>query len=117
MILASSGTSIGTALISSMAILRMVHKIYFSRDPPSISVDPFQIAACSEIDAHPFLRRNEQGNVNRNAVFESRFFPGTVLLGVRGWRGTNHSSLHDIGQHGTDGLPFREFQGHSRARL
>jgi hypothetical protein len=90
-------------------------KICFLSNPPAITVDAFEIAARPEIDAHPFLRRDEQGNANRNAVLERRLFPGTVLLGVRGWRGMNHSSFHDIGQHGIDGLPFKEFQGYRRS--
>ena len=109
MMLASAGNSIGTVLISSMVSLRVAHKICLSRDSPTINVYAFEIATRPEIDAHPFLRCNEQGNANRNAVLERRLFPGTVLLGVRGWRGMNYSSFHDIGQHGTDGFPFKEF--------
>src|SRR5271157_4462084 len=77
MILASAGNSIATALVSNIGYLRGISIL---RDPLAVVVNPLHVAARSEINAHAFVRRDEQRNANRNAVLERRLFPGAVLL-------------------------------------
>src|SRR6185437_2542370 len=81
----------------------------FLRGALAISMRTFNISAGAYFDANYFARGDEKRDASSQPVFERRFFPRAVLLGVTGRRGAGNTRVHNRRKHYCDRFITKEF--------
>src|SRR5208283_2327426 len=117
MILASSGNSMRTALISSMAPpLLCAGKLLCAAF--AFGVHSPNVTSCLHFYPHYFVRADEQRHLNPQAVLKPCFFPGRFLLCMRRGRCFGNTDFGDLWKGHTEWLTLKELHGqlHSRSQ-